>query len=225
MLQVLVSLSESAYKEMCENGIDNVDYDIRQMMKNGKVVNSDRNLCDSCVTSGCVLQSGIVRKHCDFYTEEAEPCEDAVSRKDMYFKLTNGAYPNETIEQFIDRLVKELEAMPPVTPTQRWIPVSERLPEKNMRCLVAVGRFNFTEIATYSDLMEIIDHKIFYQGDVGNDSFKNITQYVKAWMPLPKAYKVVKKCCSDCKHHTNGEIHGVTPCGSCGDDKKNFEQK
>lgn len=72
MLQVLVSLSESAYKEMCENGIDNVDYDIRQMMKNGKVVNSDRNLCDSCVTSGCVLQSGIVRNHCDFYKAESE---------------------------------------------------------------------------------------------------------------------------------------------------------
>ncbi len=50
-------------------------------------------------------------------------------------------------------------------------------------------------------------------------------EHVDAWMPLPKPYKVEKKCCSDCKHHTNGEIHGVTPCGSCGDDKKNFEQK
>ena len=48
--------------------------------------------------------------------ERQEPCEDAVSRKDIYFKLTNGAYPNETTEQFIDRLVKELKALPPVTP-------------------------------------------------------------------------------------------------------------
>ena len=55
---------------------------------------------------------------------EQEPCEDAVSRKDIYFKLTNGAYPNETIEQFIDRLVKELEDSPSVTPTHKkgkWI--------------------------------------------------------------------------------------------------------
>ena len=56
---------------------------------------------------------------------EQEPCEDCVSRKDIYFKLTNGAYHNETIEQFIDRLVKELEALPPVTPTRKsglhWI--------------------------------------------------------------------------------------------------------
>lgn len=26
-----------------------------------------RNLCVSCKTSGCIFQSGIVRKHCDFY--------------------------------------------------------------------------------------------------------------------------------------------------------------
>ena len=71
----------------------------------------------------------------------------------------------------------------------KWIPVSERLPEKNMVCLVAVGEFNLTQMAMYSDLMGTIDHKIFYQGDYGKENFANITQYVKAWMPLPKPYK------------------------------------
>jgi len=71
-----------------------------------------------------------------------------------------------------------------------WIPVSERLPEKNTACLVAVGKFNLTQIAMYSDLMKIIDHRIFYQGDVGHDNFEDITEYVKAWMPLPEQYKV-----------------------------------
>lgn len=71
----------------------------------------------------------------------------------------------------------------------RWITVSERLPEKNMVCLVAVGKFNLTEIAMYSDLMGIIDHRIFYQGAVGYDSFEDITQFVNAWMPLPEPYK------------------------------------
>lgn len=65
MIQVLISLSESAYKEMCENGIDNVDYDIKQMIKDGIVIR--RNLCDSCINNGCIFQSGIVRNHCDFY--------------------------------------------------------------------------------------------------------------------------------------------------------------
>lgn len=70
MIQVLISLTESAYKEMCENGIDNVDYDIRQMMRNGIVIN--KNICDSCITKGCIFQSGIVRSHCDFYKAESE---------------------------------------------------------------------------------------------------------------------------------------------------------
>ena len=69
-----------------------------------------------------------------------------------------------------------------------WIPVSERLPEKNMECLVAVGDFNITQTAMYSNLMGIKNHRIFYQGDFGNDNFEDITEYVKAWMPLPKPY-------------------------------------
>ena len=73
-----------------------------------------------------------------------------------------------------------------------WIPVSERLPEKNMACLVAVGKFNLTQIAMYSDLMGTIDHRIFYQGDYGYDSFEDITEYVKAWMPLPEPYNPVQ---------------------------------
>lgn len=38
MIQVVISLTESAYQEMCENGVDNVDYDIRRLMQNGKVL-------------------------------------------------------------------------------------------------------------------------------------------------------------------------------------------
>ena len=73
-------------------------------------------------------------------------------------------------------------------PANDWIPVSERLPEKNMACLVSVGRLYLTQIAIYSDLMGTIDHKIFYQGDYGHRNFENITGYVKAWLPLPKTY-------------------------------------
>ena len=78
----------------------------------------------------------------------------------------------------------------------KWIPVSERLPEKNMACLVAVGKLNLTQMAMYSDLMGTIDHRIFYQGNYGDDTFENITQYVKAWMPLPESYKEKKDECS-----------------------------
>lgn len=70
----------------------------------------------------------------------------------------------------------------------RWIPVGERLPKKNMPCLVCAGKLLLTQIAIYSDLMGTIDHKIFYQGDYGHENFVDITQYVIAWMPLPEPY-------------------------------------
>lgn len=82
--------------------------------------------------------------------------------------------------------LKELKQLREQT---RWIPVSERLPEKNMECLVAVGDFNLTQTAMYSNLMGIKNHRIFYQGNFGDDNFEDITKYVKAWMPLPKPYK------------------------------------
>ena len=72
---------------------------------------------------------------------------------------------------------------------REWIPVSERLPEKNTRCLVTVGLFYLTQMATYSNLMGTIDHRIFYQGDYGRENFEDITEYVKAWQPLPEPYK------------------------------------
>ena len=32
----------------------------------------NKSLCDSCITKGCMFQSGIVRNHCDFYKAESE---------------------------------------------------------------------------------------------------------------------------------------------------------
>lgn len=103
---------------------------------------------------------------------ERHPCEDAVSRQDIYFKLTNGAYPNETIEQFIDRLVKELKALPPVEPTRKWIPVSERLPEDGERVLVT---------------QKVRDSAIVYGTTFPFEKAKE--KYITAWMPKPKPYQ------------------------------------
>lgn len=90
----------------------------------------------------------------------------------------------EEIKDFKQELENVLEK------TQgKWVSVSERLPDKNMRCLVSVGKYNLTEIAMYSDLMGTINHKIFWQGDYGKINFQNITEYVNAWQPLPESYK------------------------------------
>lgn len=81
----------------------------------------------------------------------------------------------------------------------RWIPVSERLPEKGEYGKVLVtyipsGGTLWTTviIAHYSDLMGIAKPS-FHIGEVGKESFQNITEQVIAWMPLPKPYKAGEK--------------------------------
>lgn len=87
----------------CENGTDNVDYDIRQMMKNAVVIK--RSLCDSCVTKGCIFQSGIVRSHCDFYKAESE---DKMNDKKQIQLLKNAieAYENGEILEAKDMAIE-----------------------------------------------------------------------------------------------------------------------
>lgn len=51
---------------------DREQYDegFRDGVRNGIVIN--KNLCDSCITKGCIFQSGIVRSHCDFYNARGD---------------------------------------------------------------------------------------------------------------------------------------------------------
>ena len=76
-----------------------------------------------------------------------------------------------------------------------WIPVSERLPEKGEYGKVLVtyipsgGALWTTVIIThYSDLMGIAKLS-FHIGEVGKESFQNITKQVIAWIPLQEPYK------------------------------------
>ena len=57
-----------------------------------------------------------------------------------------------------------------------WIPVSERLPEKEMNCLV-------------TDSLGKVHTVTFYQALDGRESYFSGCYCVRAWMPLPKPYK------------------------------------
>ena len=68
----------------------------------------------------------------------------------------------------------------------RWIPVSERLPDPDEYILVSFENFSVPMIGRYT--VDDEDNGTFRIGDEV-DSFVDNDLFVNAWMPLPKPYK------------------------------------
>ena len=90
-------------------------------------------------------------------------------------------------EKVIYNVVKN---MPPATPTQRWIPVSERLPEDRNLVLVT---------AYWHETYQVMMASYFGEGLWWCVPFNNCGDHMqklnpKAWQPLPKPYEGGTKC-------------------------------
>ena len=87
-----------------------------------------------------------------------------------------------------------IKAIDQVAKTGRWIPCSERLPEKGGQYLVTRvpktcgNLWNRVYIVNYSDLMGLRKERIWWSGNVGKIDFESYDD-VLAWMPLPEPYK------------------------------------
>ena len=103
---------------------------------------------------------------------EQEPCEDCVSRE----AVINITWQDPTYTDPLNVLTEvrdKVKALPPVTPTQRWIPVSERLPELGEAVLTYHEDDEEYQINWVTDDETV---EWFYENPI-------------AWMPLPKPYK------------------------------------
>lgn len=100
-----------------------------------------------------------------------EPCEDVVSRK----KVLNTLFYNSdnNCEVVLNKELQDrIKSLPPVKPTQNWIPCSERLPEDGQRVLVT---------------QTFVERNVVYATRFPFDKTKG--KYIIAWQPLPKPYK------------------------------------
>ena len=127
--------------------------------------------------------------------KEQEPCDNCISRQavsDTIFAECSGENLDIDFAKVL-LLQRKIKALPPVTPAEkvgRWIPVSERLPEKDRytdfyKCLVAVAVSCTSRNTICDSFTAYFDGKHFYSHLYD----KAIISGVKAWMPLPEPYK------------------------------------
>ena len=155
---------------------------------------------------GVNLHVAKISKHCSDFSdlEEAEPCEDAVSRAEIV-RWTHFWF--EAVDIKPDRFLAGIERLPSVTPKaeQRWIPVSKELPDD-------LDEVNITWINNdpepYYDFVKgksFTGSAVFYKGDwywyssvtvdvlaeYGRCDTEKMDKGIKvtAWMPLPEPYR------------------------------------
>lgn len=114
--------------------------------------------------------------------KEQDPCEKAVSVQDCINAIENTDC--ELSPQAWKEITTSIMSLPPVTPAQRWIHVSERLPEENGFYLATCDGEICGENEPFTGLAE-------YENGKWVDDEEDY-QCVLAWMPLPKPYQEEK---------------------------------
>lgn len=118
---------------------------------------------------------------------EQEHCEDAVSRAEVINGLQKicdecdsefcGDCRIDTEGTSLDSAKEMLKRLPSVTPTTKWIPCSERLPEVGERVLCQCQ----------ANIYEVL--KLTVDGWYHDNKHCYMSGFVIAWMPLPDLYK------------------------------------
>lgn len=125
-------------------------------------------------------------------TPKLSESEDAISRQiasdyvQSHIQELNTGYGdlNAHTNRILRMIVEYIEKMPSVTPTQNWIPVSERMPEKEYENYLVSTKEGDVDIGTYDREKgwSMCDANGFYF-----PQYKGIE--IVAWMPLPEHYK------------------------------------
>ena len=115
---------------------------------------------------------------------------DFICKRELYHKLGeayNKGYLSWGANEIIKDIIGKCDS---VENKGEWIPVSERLPEKNVWVLVTVEQSGkrFQEIMRRNNYIE-----------AWTDNIDNYTDEITAWMPLPEPYKEEKpETCKGC---------------------------
>lgn len=128
---------------------------------------------------------------------EQQPSEDCVSRKSMLDAITE-IDENINMDIYTNEVREIIKALPPVTPTQKWIPIITREPTEEEK--KDYFEQNGEELCYMIDSpMPNNGQQVLVSGggdvseDVFDEDFWNFENWdienVEAWMPMPKGYE------------------------------------
>ena len=122
---------------------------------------------------------------CTYPFEELETEDDCISRQAAIAVADYADYAGlaiEDVKKVTDEIVKGLKQLSPVTPAQKWIPVSEKLPEENITVIAS------TDYGVYPETKYTKEYGWEWAYESGADYWRELAG-VTAWMPLPLPYK------------------------------------
>ena len=152
-----------------ENSFNNLDLSTKICELKNRIVSSDGQ---DYVQLYDVLET--IKRH-------NEPCTDAISREDALMALT-GEW-TESRDELIAKFIRRIKKLQSVEPVERWIPVSEGLPDNEDVVVVTIKDEHGDSPFIYSDFAWYLkDGKCWiYNAEKSND--------IVAWTPLPEPWK------------------------------------
>lgn len=113
---------------------------------------------------------------------EQQQSDDCVSRRDTLKKFEDRFIELQKAHQMDKQLginwcINTLKEMPPVTPAQKWIPISERLPKVGEKVLCQCQ----------ANIFEVL--KLMVDGWYHDENHCYMSGFVIAWQPLPQPYE------------------------------------
>lgn len=139
--------------------------------------------------------------------------EDLISRSVLNDKLKKWKFANEergydTAKDLVQEMIDLVKEQPSVSANNGWIPVSERLPEKDKYILLSFLNFSIPCVGRYN---EDENGGAFYIGDE-DETCVSQELFVNAWQPLLEPYQQNECSENECPYNDGNECPASDGC-------------